>query len=90
VSERFIFIAAVALQKKITPAPNPNRVTRTGFRRAPKKTLGGWHPREDTFSGIISSSVYIVLFGKYRGKTLPETIARDLDWFFWVVPKIYG
>ena len=87
-SEKFIFIAAVALQKKITPAPNPNRVTRTGFRRAPK-TLAGWRLREDTFSGIISPSVYIVLFGKYRGKTLPETIVRDLDWFFWVVPKLY-
>jgi hypothetical protein len=47
-------------------------------------------PREDTFSGIISPSVCIVLFGKYRGKTLPETIVRDLDWFFWVVPKLYG
>jgi hypothetical protein len=39
--------------------------------------------------GNISPSVYIVLFGKYRGKTLPETIVRDLDWFFWVVPKLY-
>jgi hypothetical protein len=46
-------------------------------------------PTDDTFRGIISPSVYIVLFGKYRGKTLPETIVRDLDWFFWVVPKLY-
>jgi hypothetical protein len=29
-------------------------------------------------------------FGKYQGKTLPEIIVRDLDWFFWVVPKLYG
>jgi hypothetical protein len=31
-----------------------------------------------------------VPFGKYAGKTLPEIIVRDLDWFFWVVPKLYG
>jgi hypothetical protein len=31
-----------------------------------------------------------VPFGKYAGKTLPEIIARDLDLFFWVVPKLYG
>ena len=31
-----------------------------------------------------------VPFGKYRGKTLPEIIVLDLDWFFWVVPKLYG
>jgi hypothetical protein len=24
------------------------------------------------------------------GKTLPEIIVRDLDWFFWVLPKLYG
>jgi hypothetical protein len=29
-------------------------------------------------------------FGRYRGKTLPEIIMRDLDWFFWVLPKLYG
>jgi uncharacterized protein (DUF3820 family) len=23
-----------------------------------------------------------VPFGKYKGKTFPEIIARDLDWFF--------
>jgi hypothetical protein len=32
----------------------------------------------------------VVPFGKYQGKTLPEIIVRDLDWFFWVVPKLYG
>jgi hypothetical protein len=32
----------------------------------------------------------VVPFGKYRGKTLPEIIVRDLDWFFWVLPKLYG
>ena len=31
-----------------------------------------------------------VPFGKYQGKTLPEIIVRDPDWFFWVVPKLYG
>ena len=29
-------------------------------------------------------------FGKYKGKTLPEIIVIDLDWFFWVLPKLYG
>ena len=32
----------------------------------------------------------IVPFGKYKGKTLPEIIVRDLDWFFWAVPNLYG
>jgi hypothetical protein len=31
-----------------------------------------------------------VPFGRYQGKTLPEIIVRDADWFFWVVPKLYG
>ena len=31
-----------------------------------------------------------VPFGKYKGKALPEIIVRDLDWFFWAVPKLYG
>ena len=29
-------------------------------------------------------------FGRYKGKTLPEIIVRDLDWFFWMLPKLYG
>ena len=32
----------------------------------------------------------VVPFGKYRGKTLPEIIVRDLNWFFWALPKLYG
>jgi hypothetical protein len=32
----------------------------------------------------------IVPFGKYSGKTFPEIIVRDPDWFFWVLPKLYG
>ncbi len=32
----------------------------------------------------------IVPFGRYKGRTLPEIIVRDLDWFFWVLPKLYG
>jgi len=32
----------------------------------------------------------MVPFGKYRGKTVPEIIVCDLDWFFWVLPKLYG
>ena len=29
-------------------------------------------------------------FGKYEGKTLPEVILIDLDWFYWALPKLYG
>jgi hypothetical protein len=32
----------------------------------------------------------VVPFGRYRGKTLPEIIMLDLDWFFWILPKLYG
>jgi hypothetical protein len=32
----------------------------------------------------------VVPFGKYKGKTFPEIIVRDLDWFFWVLPNLYG
>jgi len=31
-----------------------------------------------------------VPFGKYAGKTLPEIIVLDLDWFFWMLPNLYG
>ena len=31
-----------------------------------------------------------VPFGKYKGKTFPEIIVQDPDWFFWVLPKLYG
>ena len=31
-----------------------------------------------------------VPFGKYKGKTFPEIIVRDPDWFFWVLPNLYG
>jgi hypothetical protein len=31
-----------------------------------------------------------VPFGKYKGRTFPEIIVRDLDWFFWILPKLYG
>jgi hypothetical protein len=29
-------------------------------------------------------------FGKHQGKTLPEIILDDPDWFFWSLPKLYG
>ena len=32
----------------------------------------------------------VVPFGKYEGKTFPEILVRDADWFFWVVPHLYG
>jgi hypothetical protein len=31
-----------------------------------------------------------ITFGKYEGKTLPEVILIDLDWFYWALPKLYG
>jgi hypothetical protein len=31
-----------------------------------------------------------VPFGKYQGKSFPEIIVQDPDWFFWVLPKLYG
>jgi hypothetical protein len=32
----------------------------------------------------------VVRFGRYSGRTLPEIIVLDLDWFFWMLPKFYG
>jgi hypothetical protein len=32
----------------------------------------------------------MVPFGKYAGNTLPEIILADPDWFFWILPKLYG
>jgi len=32
----------------------------------------------------------VVPFGKYKGKSFPEIIVRDPDWFFWVLPRLYG
>jgi hypothetical protein len=29
-------------------------------------------------------------FGRYKGKSLPEIIVRDPDWFCWILPKLYG
>jgi hypothetical protein len=29
-------------------------------------------------------------FGKYIGKTLPQIVLLDPDWFFWVLPRLYG
>jgi hypothetical protein len=40
--------------------------------------------------GIEEMRWTVIPFGKYEGKTLPEIILRDLDWFFWVAPKLYG
>ena len=31
-----------------------------------------------------------VPFGKYEGRTFPEIIVRDADWFFWILPDLYG
>jgi hypothetical protein len=31
-----------------------------------------------------------VPFGKYKGQSFPEIIMRDPDWFFWVLPNLYG
>ena len=32
----------------------------------------------------------VVQFGKYEGKTLPEIIMKDPDWFFWMLSKFNG
>src|ERR1700692_1372254 len=32
----------------------------------------------------------ILNFGKYAGKTLPQILLLDPDWFFWMAPKLYG
>lgn len=32
----------------------------------------------------------IVSFGRYSGKTLPQILLLDPDWFFWMLPKFYG
>jgi hypothetical protein len=32
----------------------------------------------------------VVPFGKYQDKTLVEIVVQDPDWFFWMVPKLYG
>ena len=32
----------------------------------------------------------VLPFSEYKGKTLPEIIVRDIDWFFWMLPKLYG
>jgi hypothetical protein len=29
-------------------------------------------------------------FGKYAERTLPEILVKDLDWFYWMLPKLYG
>jgi hypothetical protein len=32
----------------------------------------------------------ILRFGKHAGKTLPQVLLLDTDWFFWMAPKLYG
>jgi len=32
----------------------------------------------------------VLSFGKYAGKTLPQILLLDPDWFFWMLPKFYG
>jgi hypothetical protein len=29
-------------------------------------------------------------FGKHQGKTLPQIVIDDPDWFFWILPRLYG
>ena len=31
-----------------------------------------------------------VKFGKYQGNTLPQILVLDPDWFFWMLPELYG
>jgi hypothetical protein len=32
----------------------------------------------------------IVTFGRHQGKSLPQILVCDPDWFFWMLPKLYG
>jgi hypothetical protein len=32
----------------------------------------------------------ILSFGRHAGKSLPQVILSDPDWFFWMLPKFYG
>ena len=31
-----------------------------------------------------------VPFGRHEGKSLPQILVCDPDWFFWMLPKFYG
>jgi len=31
-----------------------------------------------------------VPFGKHQVKTLPQIVIDDPDWFFWILPRLYG
>src|SRR5271155_2171765 len=31
-----------------------------------------------------------ISFGKHQGQTLPQIILVDPDWFFWILPELYG
>jgi hypothetical protein len=31
-----------------------------------------------------------VPFGKYQGNTLPQILLLDPDWYFWILPELYG
>ena len=32
----------------------------------------------------------VLSFGKHMGKTLPQILLSNPDWFFWMLPKFYG
>jgi hypothetical protein len=32
----------------------------------------------------------VMSFGKHKGKTFPQIILQDPDWFFYMLPKFYG
>jgi hypothetical protein len=32
----------------------------------------------------------VLPFSKHKGKTLPGILVRDIDWFFWMLPNLYG
>ena len=40
--------------------------------------------------GMIDMTWIILNFGKYAGRTLPQILLLDPDWFFWMLPKFYG
>jgi hypothetical protein len=32
----------------------------------------------------------ILPFGKHKGDSLPQALLKDPNWFFWILPKLYG
>src|SRR3954469_13070981 len=51
---------------------------------------GDLKQRTSERNGVTIMSWSEMPFGKYVGKTLPQILLQDLDYFNWVQPKLYG